>query len=369
VKKLPLLAAALSFALTSAAIYAQSVTLPEVSPRAKVSQTIGITEVTVVYHRPSVLRREVWGKLVPYGFNNLGFGTSKASPWRAGANENTLITFQHDVAVAGSPLAAGTYGLFMALAPDGTVTVIFSRDTGSWGSFFYDPSRDALRVSTKLEDAPFHEQLSYDFSDVTKDSAVLALSWEKKRVPIPLKVNTVALVEATLKDELRSSKGFIYQSWLAASDYLLQNNLDLPLALEWADHAISGPFVGEPNFTTLSNKADILGKMGRPADAKATMNEAMKYGTAADIHQYGRKLLAAHDTEGAIAIFKLNARLHPDVWPVNYGLARAYSATGDYKSALEAILKAQGQVPEGDALNAASIKANIEKLKRGEDIN
>jgi Flp pilus assembly protein TadD len=109
--------------------------------------------------------------------------------------------------------------------------------------------------------------------------------------------------------------------------------------------------------------------MGRPADAKATMNEAMKYGTAADIHQYGRKLLAAHDTEGAIAIFKLNARLHPDVWPVNYGLARAYSATGDYKSALEAILKAQGQVPEGDALNAASIKANIEKLKRGEDIN
>jgi hypothetical protein len=369
VKKLPYLTVALSLALTAAAVYGQAVTLPEVSPRARVSQTIGITEVTVVYHRPSVLKREVWGKLVPYGFTNLGFGTSKASPWRAGANENTLITFQHDVMVAGSPLAAGTYGLFMALAPDGTVTVIFSRDTGSWGSFFYDPSRDALRVPAKLEDAPFREQLSYDFSDVTSNSAILALSWEKKRIPIPLKVNTGAVVEATLKDELRSSKGFVYQSWLAASGYLLQNNLDLPLALEWADYAVTGPFVGESNFTTLSNKADALGKLGRAADAKAAMNEAMKYGTASDIHQYGRKLLAEHDTEGAIAIFKLNARLHPDVWPVNYGLARAYSAAGDYKSALEALLKAQGEVPAGDTLNAASIPANIEKLKRGQDIN
>src|ERR1035438_2456600 len=152
----------------------QPLTLPEASPGAAVSQTIGVTEVTVVYHRPSVLKREIWGKLVPYGFNDLGFGTSKAAPWRGGANENTLISFQHDVLVAGSPLPAGTYGLFMAVAPDGTVTVIFSRDTKSWGSFFYDESRDALRVPVKWEEAPFREQLTYDFSEVTKDSAVLA---------------------------------------------------------------------------------------------------------------------------------------------------------------------------------------------------
>ena len=95
----------------------------------------------------------------------------------------------------------------------------------------------------------------------------------------------------------------------------------------------------------------------------------MKIGTATEIHQYGRAQLARHNKERALAVFKLNAQLHPDAWPVNYGLARGYSAMGDYKSALEALLKAQAQVPAGDTANAEAIKANIEKLKKGLDIN
>jgi hypothetical protein len=357
---------ALVIPLTS---FGQFVSVPEISPKATVSQTIGITDVTVTYHRPSVQKREVWGKLVPYGFNNLGFGTSKAAPWRAGANETTTISFQHDVTVAGSPLRAGTYGLFMAVAPDGTVTTIFSSDTGTWGSFFYDQGHDALRVTTKLEDAPFQEQLSYEFSDVTKDSAVLSLSWEKKRIPIPIKVDTDHIVLATLKDELRGSKGFRYQNWQAAADYLMQNNLELPLALEWAEFAISDTNFGERNFNTLSTKAEILNKLGRGPESNAAMDEAMKYGTAVQVHQYGRKLLAAHDKDRAIQVFKLNAQLHPDAWPVNYGLARGYSAMGDYKTALEYLTKAQGQVPDGDTVNAEALKTNLEKLKKGQDIN
>lgn len=346
-----------------------AVTLPELSPASRVSQVVGISEVKVVYHRPSVLKREVWGKLVPFGFNNLGFGTSTAAPWRAGADENTLISFQNDVSVAGAPLKAGTYGLFMVPAPDGTVTIIFSRDTESWGSFFYDESHDALRVPVKWEDAPYREQLTYDFSDVTTDSAVLALSWEKKRIPIPLKFDTVSIVVAHLKEELRGSKQFRNDAWVEAAGYLLDNNVELPLALAWADHAVSDPFNGQRNFTTLSKRADILDKMGRAAEASAAMDDALKFGTATEIHQYGRRQLAAHNTQRALAVFKLNAQLHPDVWPVNYGLARGYSAAGDYKSALEALLKAQAQVPQGDSVNAAAIKANIEKLQRGQDIN
>ena len=355
--------------LSPMASFGQLLSLPEPSPKATVSQRIGITEVAVTYHRPNVLKREIWGKLVPYGFNNLGFGTSKAAPWRAGANETTTVSFQHDVSVAGSPLKAGTYGLFMAIAPDGTVTAIFSHDTATWGSFFYDQDKDALRVTTKWEDSAFHEQLTYDFSEVSKTSAVLALSWEKKRIPIPIKVDTEQIVLATLKDELRGSKGFRYQNWQAAVDYLQQNNLDLPLALQWAEFAVSDPNIGERNFLTLSTKADVLEKMGRGAEANATMDEAMKLGTPVQIHQYGRTLLAAHNKERAVQVFKLNAQMHPDAWPVNYGLARAYSTMGDYKSAFEALTKAQTQVPEGDSANAEIIKANLEKLKRGEDIN
>jgi hypothetical protein len=367
--KPPLLAAIALFISCTPALPGQFLTLPEVSPRATVSQTIGITEVTVVYHRPSVLKREIWGNLVPYGFTDLGFGTSKAAPWRAGANQTTLISFQHDVVVAGSPLPAGTYGFFMALAADGTVTVIFSHDTGSWGSFFYDESHDALRVPVKWEDAPFREQLTYDFSDITKDSAVLALSWEKKRIPLSLKVHTDLNVVATLKAELSNSKGFLSQSWVTASNYLLTNNLELPLALTWAQYAVSGRGVGERTFATLSNDADVLEKLGRADEAKPIMDEALKLGTALQIHLYGRGLIARGKAEQALEAFKLNAQLHPDAWPVNYGLARGYSAVGDYKAALEALLKAQTQIPDGDTLNAAPIKTNIEKLRRGENIN
>jgi hypothetical protein len=369
VKKLPLLALAALLACPAAFCLESAVTLPELSPAATVSQVVGISEVKVVYHRPSVLKREVWGKLVPYGFNNLGFGTSTAAPWRAGADENTLISFQHDVTVSGMALKAGTYGLFMALAPDGTVTLIFSGDTVSWGSFFYDQAHDVLRVPVKWEEAPFQEQLTYDFSSVTADSAVLALSWEKKRIPIPLRFDTVAIVVAGLKDELRGSRQFHNDAWVEASGYLLDHNVELPLALAWADHAVSDGFVGERNFKTLSMRADILDKMGRGFDATAAMDEALKLGSAAEIHQYGRRQLAAHNSKRALEVFKLNAKLHPDVWPVNYGLARGYSAVGDYKAALESLLKAQAQVPQGDEANAAAVKINIEKLKRGQDIN
>jgi tetratricopeptide (TPR) repeat protein len=368
--KTPTLRAALPLLLAlNAPLFGQVVTTPVVSPAASVSQTIGITEVKVTYHRPSVLKREIWGKLVPFGFNDLGFGSSKAAPWRAGANENTLISLQHDALVAGSPVAAGTYGLFMALAEDGTVTVILSRDTGFWGSFFYDPAHDAMRAATKLEDSPFHELLTYDFSDVTEDSAVLALSWGDKRIPIPIKVDTVAVTEATLRQELASAKGFQYQAWLAASAYLLQHDRDLPLALEWAEHSVSDQNSGERNFNTLSNKASILFKMGREADSTATMDEAMKYATVLDMHQYARSLLKLGRKERAMEVFKRNAEEHPGVWPVDYGLARGYSAMGDYKAALEALTKAQAEIPKGDALNAAAMKINLDKLQRGVDIN
>jgi hypothetical protein len=348
---------------------AQSVTLPAASPRASVSQVVGITHISVNYGRPAVNKREIWGQLVPYGFNDLGFGTAKAAPWRAGADENTVITFAHDVRVAGQPLAAGAYGLFMALSAAGDVTVIFSRDSGAWGSFFYDPARDALRVTTRWEDAPFREQLAYEFAEVTKTGAVLALHWEKKRIPIPIAVDTDTHVIANLKRELTTAKGFQYQAWVNASAYLVQINRELELALQWAEAAVNTPFVGRRNFLTLSNQAAVLEKLGRTAEGAKLMDEAVQYGSASEIHQYGRRLLTEKRKERALEVFQLNARLHPDVWPVNYGLARGYSALGQYPAALAALQKAQTQVPAGDTVNAAAIKTNLEKLRRGEDIN
>ena len=114
--------------------------IPRVSQRGTVSQRIGLTDITITYHRPAVGGREIWGKTVPYG-----------KVWRAGANENTTITFSDDVSVEGKPLAAGTYGLH-AIPDKDQWTVIFSKNSTSWGSFSYDEKEDALRdrKSTRL---------------------------------------------------------------------------------------------------------------------------------------------------------------------------------------------------------------------------
>ena len=115
-------------------------------------EQVGLTDVQIRYDRPAVKGRtgQIWGKLVPYGFNDLGFGTSKQAPWRAGANENTVISFSTDVTVEGKQLKAGEYGFHIAVYED-RCTLIFSQNHTSWGSYFYDPAEDALRVDVKQQ--------------------------------------------------------------------------------------------------------------------------------------------------------------------------------------------------------------------------
>ncbi|MEP3385072.1 MAG: DUF2911 domain-containing protein, partial [Flavobacteriaceae bacterium] len=135
--------------------------LPRGSQMAKVGQRIGNTDVTIVYSRPSVNDREIWGALVPYGMNNLGFGTAKESPWRAGANENTIFKTTHNLTIGGKTLPAGKYGLHMIVNEDNSATIIFSKNHGAWGSYFYEPSEDALRVDVGTKEVSHVEQLTF----------------------------------------------------------------------------------------------------------------------------------------------------------------------------------------------------------------
>ena len=145
--------------------------------KATVAERIGITDVTIHYDRPAVKGREgkIWGGIVPFGFSDLGFGTSKAAPWRAGANENTVIEFTDAVKVEGKNLPAGKYAFFIATDPN-ECTLIFSNNYTSWGSFFYDPKEDALRVKIKpaVQDKST-EWLTYAFESQADNSAVVTL--------------------------------------------------------------------------------------------------------------------------------------------------------------------------------------------------
>ena len=341
--------------------------LPRGSQMAKVSQRIGITDVTVVYSRPSVNDREIWGQLVPYGMNNLGFGTATESPWRAGANENTIFKTTNDIMVEGQSLPAGKYGLHMIVNEDNSATVIFSKNHGAWGSYFYDPAEDALRVDVSTEETSHVEQLKYEFENVDATSAVAKLKWAEKAIPFKIEVPVTDIVLADIRSKLQTQPGFQRQSWEQAANFALNNDGDLDEALTWVDAAIAGQFFSQKTFNNLSIKAQILAKQGKTAEAEALMEEALPMGTVFQVHGYGRQLIAQDKADKALEVFQWNAKNNKDTWPVHYGLARGYSAKGDHKAAVKHLKMALENAPA--QANRDRVQANLDKAEKGESIN
>ncbi|MCY7353401.1 MAG: DUF2911 domain-containing protein [Cytophagaceae bacterium] len=357
--------------LSGSVIQAQSLTAPADggNKRASISERIGLTEITITYDRPALKGRDgkIWGQLVHFGLADLGFGTSKAAPWRAGANENTVFSTSTAVKIEGKTLLAGKYGLFMAVYAD-SVAVIFSKNSTSWGSYFYDAKEDALRVSVKpLKDQPLVERLKYEFEGQTDNSATVALSWERRKIPFRVEADVHNLVLASFRNELRNDKGFGWQAWNQAAQYALQNNVNLDEGLKWAENAVSMPFFGTKNFTTLSTKAGLLSKLNRQAEADAAMKEALPFGTMQELHAFGRSLLAQKKGPEALDVFKLNAQKNPNQFTTNMGLTRGYSAIGDFKNALKFAKAAQPQAP--DKINRDNLDRLIAQLGEGKDIN
>lgn len=338
---------------------------PEGSQRAQVMQRVGITKITIDYGRPSVKEREIWGKLVPYGYNNLGFGTSTAAPWRAGANSNSTIEFTHDVKVEGKDIKAGTYGLHIALKEDGGATVIFSNNSTSWGSYFYDEKEDALRVDVKTKEAPHTETLTFLFPKVEANSTVAALRWEKKEIPFKIEADVKNIVMKGIKNDLRSSAGFTQANWDNAANYAF-NAGELDQALEWVNASITGNFFSKETFSNLSLKSQILVKQGKIDEAMTFVDKAAKLGNASQIYRLGTGLIGQGQKDKAMMILKDNVKNNNGAWPSNYGLAKAYSATGDYKNAIKAINTALGKAPDRFK---GRLNGELEKLKNGKDIN
>src|SRR6478609_6853463 len=368
----------LVFTLTTSWAMAQALTQPPSgdNQKAKVIQWIGPVQVSVAYSSPDVhgpngedRKGHIWGELVHYGYIDQGFGTAKAAPWRAGANENTVITFSHDVKVEGKELKAGSYGLFLALEKEGPWTWIFSRNTGSWGSYFYDQKEDALRVTTTPQDAAYTENLTYGFEDRKPNSVVAYLQWENKRVPLKIEVPGInELYVSKMRDELRSYPGFDYRNWSAAAQFCAQNKINLEEALAWADQSMSPSIGGVEEFSTLSTKANVLTALGRDADSEVVMDKAIKIPNTpvGAIHQYGRGLQAAGKNQKAMEIFQFNAKLHPeDKFTPNVGLARGYTGLGDKKNAIKYWELAIKNIPETQKGSVGFYEAELKKLKDG----
>ena len=344
--------------------------------KASITQFIGPVRVTIEYSSPAVhgpsgdqdRRGKIWGKLVPYGLSTDSFGNGKPMPWRAGANENTVFDVSDDVSIEGQPLPKGRYGLHM-IPGEETWTLVFSKDSEAWGSFFYEPSHDALRVTAKPHKREYREWLTYDFTARRPEEATVEMQWEDLALPWTIKVPNMADVYIShLRKELTTVPGFSYPGYLAAIGYCLEVGKNLDQALEWADAAIKMPYVGEANFGTLSTKARVLAKLGREAEAKPVIQAALHAPgtTPTEIHQYGRQLLGEKKIDEAMQVFEYNAARNGDAWPVHVGLARGYAAKGDTKQALEHARKALPQAP--DEQNRKILEAMIDALAKGAPI-
>jgi predicted negative regulator of RcsB-dependent stress response len=331
---------------------AQGITVPRTaSPAASVSQTVGISTVKVIYSRPSVKGRAIWGELVPYGWNVQPFGNFKEAPWRSGANENTVIEFSHAAKVQGKEVPAGTYGLFFVINKDNSGEVIISKDHRAWGSFWYEKEHDLMRAPIQIRDVAHTETLTYDFLSPDKTSTELVLNWEKKQFPVKIEFAVDDIVMANAAEELKGPIGFGWQGYSSAANYALQNKTNSEQAMKWIDQAVTM----NKTFNTLRIKAALMKEKGSTAEADALMKEAMTVATEADLNVYGYQLLGQGDNDKAIQILTLNTERFPKSANTWDSLGEAYAIKGDNKNAIKNFKKALSMNPP------ANVKANSEK--------
>lgn len=238
-------------------------TLPQASPLAKVSQVVGLTEISVIYHAPGVKGRPIWGKLVPYG-----------QIWRAGANQSTRVRFEDDVLVGGQRIPAGQYAFYALPTDSANGYVIFNRDTARWGTEGYNPQADVFRVPVKITAAPFCETLQYGFSNVRPTSTSLDLTWERRRLSVPVEVEVLPKAVANIRRAVAQAKPTDWLLLTQAAEFLVRADAEHELALDLVDRSLAI----QRNYYNTWVKARLLAQKDEYKTAIQLTRTAMQLG-------------------------------------------------------------------------------------------
>jgi hypothetical protein len=324
--------------------------LPRVSQHARFTQRIGLTDITIDYHRPLVNGRKIFGGLQAYG-----------KVWRAGANDNTIFEVSDAVTINGQPLSKGVYGLHL-IPGETSWVVIFSRNSTSWGSFTYDEAEDALRVTVTPQAIENHEALSYDFDDPKPNSVLITMRWEKVAVPFKVEVNTPEITEKSLRNQLRTRAQFEWQPWMEAANYLLANKLSAEEALKYAERSIEN----EDRFENELTRSRALNALGRRDEALVARDKAIVIGTQQQVHDFARGLQAEGRHGEALELFRNNIRKDPNSWLGHNDAARVAVAKGDFDTAVREMKLALATSP--GTLKSAHADL-VRRLQNHEDIN
>jgi len=237
---------------------APALKLPRVSQKSVLTQTVGLTDMTITYSRPGVKGRKVFGALVPYG-----------KVWRTGANEATKISFSDDVTIDGKPLPKGTYSLHTIPGADAW-TIIFNKEADQWGSFNYKESADALRVTAKPHTAPFTEWMTFDVPQLSTDKATVEIRWDTTAVPFTVDTGTTAKALAASKAAVAEAKPENWRTPYQAASFAFDSG-DYALAQTWVGQSLKA----QENANNLYLRARIEAARGEKSAAVRSAEAAL----------------------------------------------------------------------------------------------
>lgn len=342
--KIKLSISALAICLTlSVQAQFHTMKIPQPSPKVVETQRLGITDITLDYSSPSVNGRDVWNEVInAYGDPNLA--------WRAGANLNTRISFSTDVTINGNPLKAGGYGIHIDKSEDGYI-IMFAHHDNQWGSYYLDRDNHVtLRVKVQGEEAPFSEQLDYEFLNRTDSSLVVGLEWAEKRLPFTVAVNLKKTVIENFRYELLGINTYRWEAWNDAANWCLNHETNLEEALEWVDRSINGGYNGfasNKNITNMTTKARLLHKLNRRSDLIEIITEVSEMEMSAyQINQFSIFLLQSGNPESAEDLLKSAVAKFPDAWYLKLNRGITYYMRDNPKKALKELNSIKDITPE-----------------------
>ena len=270
-KMLRLLVVAVSGLALGSGLEAQTprIVFPAASPACTLKQRVGLTDIEIVYSRPGVKNRTIFGGIVPYD-----------QVWRTGANQATKVTFSTPVKLEGTDIPAGTYALF-TVPGQKEWTIIINKGATQWGAFQYHQKDDVVRFKVPpVTLAETVETFTIEFNHIRDESAVLNLVWEKTVVPIHLEVDVtsklVPQIEAAMASPNKKQAGLYFQ----AATFFYNHDLDLKKALDWVNTGLAdNPRIA---YEMLHLKAQILAKQGDKAGAIAAARQSTELAIKAE---------------------------------------------------------------------------------------
>jgi hypothetical protein len=243
---------------------APAVAFPAPSPLGTLKQRVGLTDIEIVYSRPSAKGRAIFGGLLSYG-----------ELWRTGANQATKVTFSTPVKLNGTEIPAGTYALFTIPGEQEWTVIIHKNTSANTGN--YSPTNDQARVkAVPVKLAAPVETFTIEFDDLRDESATLNLIWEKTRVPVKLELELTKTLVPQIEAAMAAPDG--RKPYYQAAQFYFDHGLDLQKARTWIDAAVAE----RETFFTVHVKAKILAKLGEKEGAIAAAKRSSELAIKAE---------------------------------------------------------------------------------------